>query len=54
MSRIRDYVLPLEDARMKSVGMGGSFISKLLILNREPTFMGRKAHVIFVKEKLGF
>ena len=54
LSRVRDYVLPLEDARMKEVGMGGSFISKLLILFREPSFMGRKVHVLIVKEQLGF
>ena len=54
LKRLNEYVLPLEDARMKSVGMGGSFISKLLILNREPSFMGRKVHIILVKEKLGF
>ena len=54
MARVRDYTLPLEDARMKEAGMGGSFISKLLIINREPVFMGRKVHVIFVNEKLGF
>jgi L-lactate utilization protein LutB len=54
LSRVRDHVLPLEDARMKEVGMGGSAISKLLIIEREPSFMGRKVHVIFVNEKLGF
>ncbi len=54
ISRLEEYVFPLEDARMKAVGMGGSFISKVLILNREQTFMGRKVHVLFVNEKLGF
>lgn len=54
LARVRDYVLPLEDARMKEVGMGGSAISKLLIVEREQAFMGRKFHVIFVNEKLGF
>ena len=54
IKRLNEYVFPLEDARMKSVGMGGSFISKLLILNREPSFMGRKVHIILVNEKLGF
>ncbi len=54
ITRVKDHVFPLEDARMKEVGMGGSFISKLLILNREQSFMGRKFHVIFVNEKLGF
>jgi len=54
LKRLNEYVFPLEDARMKSVGMGGSFISKLLILNREPSFMGRKFHIILVNEKIGF
>lgn len=54
MARLEEYVFPLEDARMKSVNMGGSFISKLLVLRREPPFMGRKVHILFVTEKLGF
>jgi hypothetical protein len=54
LKRLNEYVFPLEDERMKSVGMGGSFISKLLILNREPSFMGRKVYIILVNEKLGF
>ena len=54
MSRLQDHVFPLEDERMKSVGMGGSYVSKTLILSKEQPFMGRKAHVIFVNEKLGF
>lgn len=54
IERLQHYVFPLEDARMKEVGMGGSFISKILILNKEQSFMGRKAHIIFVNEKLGF
>ncbi len=54
LARVRDYVLPLEDARMKALGMGGSAISKLLVINREPAFLERKLHVLFVSEKLGF
>ena len=54
LARVREYVLPLEDKRMKDVGMCGSAISKLLIFEREPVFMGRKVSVIFVNEKLGF
>ena len=54
LSRVQEYVLPLEDKRMKDVDMGGSAISKLLIFEREPVFMGRKVYVIFVNEKLGF
>ncbi|MFM2380815.1 MAG: hypothetical protein RLZZ143_3398 [Cyanobacteriota bacterium] len=54
LKRLRTYVYPLEDQRMKSVGMGGSVLSKILILEQEPAFMGRKVHLIFVNEKLGF
>ncbi len=54
IARLKEYVYPLEDARMKKVGMGGSFISKMLIINKEWSFMGRKFHVIFVNEILGF
>lgn len=54
ISRLKESVLPLEDKRMKDVGMGGSFISKMLIINKEQPFMGRKSHIIFVNEKLGF
>ncbi|MBI4175550.1 lactate utilization protein [Candidatus Berkelbacteria bacterium] len=54
LARVKEYVLPLEDARMKEVGMGGSFISKLVIFNREPSFSGRKVHLLFVNERLGF
>ncbi len=54
LARLEEYVFPLEDARMKEVGMGGSFVSKILILKKEQSFMGRKFHVIFVGEKLGF
>jgi hypothetical protein len=51
--RVREYVLPLEDKRMKSIGESGSTIGKLLIFERE-IMPNRKVRVIFVKEKLGF
>ncbi len=54
IARLKEHVYSLEDARMKKVGMGGSYISKMLVINREPPFMGRKFHIIFVGEKLGF
>lgn len=54
VKRLREYVYPLEDERMKSVGMGGSVISKLMIIEHEPAFMKRKFRVILVNEKLGF
>lgn len=54
IARLKEHVYPLEDRRMKETGAAGSYISKMLVLNREPSFMGRKFHVLFVKEALGF
>lgn len=54
MNRLDDYVFPLEDARAKSIGWGGSLIAKILILKKENKMMGRKVTVIFVNKKLGF
>lgn len=54
LARLKEHVYPQEDARMKEAGKGGSFISKLLVISREPSFMGRKVFVLFVNEKLGF
>jgi L-lactate utilization protein LutC len=53
MKRVKEYVLPLEDARMKSLGAPGSKIAKLLIFERE-TLPFRKINLIFVNEVLGF
>jgi len=54
IKRVREYVLPLEDKRMKDAGAVGSAISKLLIFEKEPAFLGRNVYIIFVNEKLGF
>lgn len=54
LARVREYVLPLEDQRMKDAGMGGSAISKILIFEREAAFMGREVSIILVDELLGF
>ncbi len=55
MARLKEVVFPLEDTRMKSVGVeAGSYIAKTLIIDKEQPFMGRKSHIIFVNEKLGF
>lgn len=51
--RLKEYVLPLEDKRMKSVGYPGSTIARMLIFERE-IMPNRKLHLIFVNEKLGF
>lgn len=54
LDRLEKHVIPLEDARMKSVGYPGTYQSKTLIFRGEHPVMGRKFHVIFVKEALGF
>jgi hypothetical protein len=53
IKRVREYVLPLEDERMKSTGAPGSVIGKLLIFERE-TLPFRKINLILVNEALGF
>lgn len=54
MKRIYDYILPLESVRLnKAYNINtGSFVSKLLIVNRE--FIPKRITLILVKEKLGF
>src|SRR3989338_5872155 len=53
MKRLYKYVLPLESERAnKAYGVPGSFISKLLIINRE--IQPGRITVIIVGEKLGF
>lgn len=55
LRRVREYVLPKEDQRQKSVGnKNGSFIGRILIFEREPAFLHRNLHLILVNEILGF
>jgi len=54
LKRIAEYVFPLEDERIKSMGYPGSLIGKELIVRKEHPMMGRKVHIILVSEKLGF
>ena len=51
--RIREYVFPLEDQRMKQAGFKGSAIGKILIFEME-SLPYRTITLIFVNEKLGF
>lgn len=54
IKRIYEYVLPLESERArKAYGVPGSFVSKLLIINKEIN-PGRHLTAIIVREKLGF
>jgi L-lactate utilization protein LutB len=52
--RLYDHILPLESVRLnKQYNINtGSFVSKLLIINRE--IVPHRLTIIFVKEKLGF
>ncbi len=53
MKRVYEHVLPLESERAhKAYGVDGSFVSKLVIYNREPN--PERAHIVIVKEQLGF
>jgi L-lactate utilization protein LutC len=53
--RVREYALPLEDQRMKSIGIAaGSFIGKLLIFEREAVYLRRAVNLILVNEVLGY
>jgi len=53
MKRIREYVLPLEDIRIKDVcGVKSSFLGKTVIIHRE--IMPERISLILVKEKLGY
>ena len=49
--RLREHTVPLEDQRMKGLGMRGTVLSKILVYEREPW---RNVHVILINEKLGF
>ncbi|HVO37510.1 MAG TPA: lactate utilization protein [Spirochaetia bacterium] len=53
--RVREYVLPHEDARMKDStgGRMGSRVGKLMIFEHEAPFLNRKVAMIIVREKLG-
>ena len=51
LRRVREYSYPLEHERIQALGMPGSFVAKLLLVERERP--GRIS-VILVKEALGF
>lgn len=52
--RIDSHIVPLEDARMKEAYGYGTLHAKTLILHKEHPGMGRKVHILLVKEDLGF
>jgi hypothetical protein len=53
--RVREYVLPHEDKRMResSGGKMGSMIGKLMIIEQEAPFLGRKLTLLLVNEVVG-
>lgn len=52
--RIERHVMPLEEVNMQQKYGVGTQRNKTLILSGENPMMGRKVHIIFVNEKLGF
>ena len=53
--RVREYVLPLEDQRQKSLGnQSGSRINRLLTIEGEPAYLRRNLSLILVNQVLGF
>ena len=55
LRRVREYVLPLEDERQKSLGnKAGSRINRILIIEGEPAYLRRNLSLILVNQVLGF
>lgn len=55
LQRVREYVLPLEDQRQKSLGNpAGSRINRILIIEGEPAYLRRNLSLILVHQVLGF
>jgi hypothetical protein len=55
LQRVREYVLPLEDERQKSLGnKAGSHINRILIMEGEPAYLRRNLNLILVNQVLGF
>lgn len=55
LRRVREYVLPLEDERQKSLGnKAGSRINRILIMEGEPAYLRRNLSLILVNQALGF
>jgi L-lactate utilization protein LutB len=52
--RLNSVVLPLENERIRGQYGVDTVHAKTLILHRENPMLGRKVHVVFVQEDLGF
>jgi hypothetical protein len=55
LSRIKDYIMPHEEERMRAMtgGKMGTMLGKILIFEREAPFIQRKLRLILVKEETG-
>jgi hypothetical protein len=54
IERVTEYCLPAEDEHQRKLGNPyGSYIGKLLIFQKEASFLHRNLHLLLVKEKLG-
>ena len=51
LRRVREYSYPLEHKHIQALGMPGSFVAKILLVERERPGL---ISVILVKEVLGF
>jgi hypothetical protein len=55
LRRVREYVLPLEDQRQRSLGnQAGSRINRILIIEGEPAYLRRNLTLILVNQVLGY
>jgi hypothetical protein len=54
MKRLEEYVVPLEDKRIKESGGTGTVPNKIVTFKGENPKLGRKIHMILVEEDLGF
>jgi L-lactate utilization protein LutC len=55
LRRVREYVLPLEDQRQRSLGnQAGSRINRILIIEGEPAYLRRNLTLILVNQILGY
>ena len=52
--RLEKHVIPLEEVHMQQKYGASTYPSKVVLVNRENPNMGRKVHMILVKEDLGF
>jgi L-lactate utilization protein LutC len=54
MRRLEEYVVPLEDKRMKERLGVGTALNKIVLVKDENPMMKRNVHMILVEENLGF